>query len=362
MRPVIPHRLRSVRAVALSLAAGMLLTGGDPLVSQSPALAQSRREAPSAKQELLLVSYAVTKEAYDRIIPLFTAAWRRESGEEVKVRGSYGGSGSQTKAVIDGLPADVVALGMGADVLRLQEKGLINPGWQRELPYNAVATNSTIVAFVRPGNPKRIDSWSDLARRDVNTVLANPRTSGVARWNFIALWGAIRAQGASESRARAFVRDVYKQANALPKDAREATEQFVKQGRGDVLLNWESEAFMLRRTGRWTAPTQVFSPNVLTEMPVAVVDRNVDRRGTRRVAEAFARFLFTPEAQKVFVDYGLRPVTAEGKAYARRRFPDVTFFRIADHGGWPTVDQRFFSTGGIWDKLFAQGATAERAR
>ncbi len=339
----------------------MLLVGFLPGAADSALQPPSRDPARQtsggpARMELLLVSYAVTKAAYDRIIPLFAKAWKQETGEDVIIRGSYGGSGSQTQAVIKGLQADVVGLATSSDIQKLQEKGLIVQGWQRRLPYNSVPTQSTIVLFVRPGNPKRIHAWSDLSRSDVDTVLANPKTSGVARWNFVALWGAIRTTGGREAEARNFIRKVYKKAEALPKDARAATLAFVKAGRGDALLNWESEAILLRRTGQWSAPTRVLSPNILTEMPVAVVDRNADRKGTRRVAEAFARFLFTPEAQRVFVDNGFRPATAEGRAYAGERFPKTRFFRIADLGGWPTVDQRNFAREGLWDQLFGGAA------
>jgi sulfate transport system substrate-binding protein len=320
------------------------------------ALFQARAQAqqPPKKQTILLVSYAVTKAAYDRIIPLFEADWKRRTGQDVDVKTSYGGSGSQTRAVIDGLEADVVGLAMTADVLKIQEKGLINPGWEKELPNNSIATNSTVVAFVRPGNPKKINGWRDLDNKNVESVLANPKTSGGARWNFLALWGAITRGGGTEAQARSFITGVYKNAEVLPKDAREATDTFVKRKQGDVLLNWESEAILARRTGEWTTPVKTFSPNVLTEQPIAVVDRYVDKKGTRRVATAFARFLFTAPAQRAFADNGIRPVTPEGKAYAGNRFPTVKFFRVGDFGGWASVDRKFFGKGAIWDQIFAR--------
>jgi sulfate/thiosulfate transport system substrate-binding protein len=306
------------------------------------------------KQTLLLVSYAVTKTAYDRIIPLFEAEWKKKTGQDVDIKASYGGSGSQTRAVIDGLEADVVGLAMSADVLKLQEKGLINPGWEKELPNNAVATNSTVAVFVRAGNPKKINGWADLDNKNVDNVLANPKTSGGARWNFVALWGAIIKTGGNEAKARSFITGVYKNADVLPKDAREATDTFVKRKQGDVLLNWETEAILARKTGEWTVPYKLFSPNVLTEMPIAVVDKNVDKKGTRKAAEAFARYLYTPTAQKIFVDNGFRPVTPAGKAYAKGKFPSATFFRVGDFGGWAAVDKKFFGKGAIWDQIFAK--------
>ncbi len=341
---------RSLPRQSLALAAVPL--GAASLVVLASPLAQAQQS--TRPQTLTVVSYAVTKAAYDRIFSLFAADWKRKTGQSVSFRGSYGGSGSQTRAVIDGLEADVVSLAMAADVARIQQAGLINPGWERENPYNSTPINSTVAVFVRPGNPKKINSWKDLDNRNVDVVLANPRTSGGARWNFLALWGAITRAGGSEAQARSFITGVYRNADVLPKDAREATDAFVKRRQGDVLLNWETEAILARRKGEWTTPTRVFSPNVLTEQPVTVVDRVVDRRGTRRVAEAFVRFLYTPAAQKVFADNGFRPTTPEGKAYARGKFPPVSFFKVGDFGGWGGVDRQFFGKGGIWDQIFAR--------
>jgi sulfate transport system substrate-binding protein len=237
---------------------------------------------PAKPQEILLVSYAVTKAAYDRIIPQFTADWKKKTGQTVRVRASYGGSGSQTRAVIDGLDADVVGLAMSSDVEKIEARGLIRPGWQKELPNNSIATNSTMAVFVRPGNPKKIKSWKDLDNPNVEVVLANPKTSGGARWSFIALWGAVTQGGGSEAEARKFITGVYKNAEVLPKDAREATDTFVKRKKGDVLVNWESEAILAKRSGEWTAPYKLFSPNVRTEMPIAVVDKPLTKRAPAR--------------------------------------------------------------------------------
>ncbi len=311
-------------------------------------------QQPPSSQTLTLVSYAVTKSAYDEITRRFAADWKSKTGQTVTFKGSYGGSGSQTRAVIDGLEADVVNLAMAADVSKIEKAGLINPGWQKEAPYNAVPVNSTVAAFVRPGNPKKINSWKDLDNTNVDVVTANPKTSGGARWNFLALWGSITRTGGTEAQARSFITNVYKNVEVLPKDAREATDFFIKRNQGDVLLNWETEAILAKRKGEWKEPYKVFSPNVLTEQPVAVVDKVVDKRGTRKVAEAFVRYLYTPTAQKIFVDNGFRPVTPEGKAYARGKFPTVNTYRVGDFGGWGAVDQKFFGKGGIWDQIFAK--------
>lgn len=329
------------------------LSSGASLLAGTSAQAAPRARA-AAPQELLLVSYAVTKAAYDRIIPAFEADWKKTTGQTVRIKTSYGGSGSQTRAVLDGLEADVVGLAMEADVLKLEAKGLIQPGWQRELPNNSIATNSTIAFFLRPGNPKKIKSWEDLNNKGVDVVTANPKTSGGARWSFLGLWGNQIETGKNEAQARAYVGSVLRNVEVLPKDAREATDTFVKRHKGDVLLNWETEAILARKNREWTVPYKLPSPNVLTEMPIAVVDRNVDKHGTRRVAEAFSKFLYTPTAQKIFVDNGFRPVTPEGKAYARGKFQEVQFFRISDFGGWAAFDKKFFGKGGVWDQIFSK--------
>ena len=350
MKPVLSAGPRSSRRQLLG---GLAL----PLVALSAGalvLPLGRAQQPAGPQTLTLVSYAVTKSAYDEIGKRFAAEWKSKTGQTVTIKGSYGGSGSQTRAVIDGLEADVVNLAMAADVNKIEKAGLINPGWQKEAPYNSVPVNSTVAAFVRPGNPKKINTWKDLDNKNVDVITANPKTSGGARWNFLSLWGSITRTGGGEAQARSFITNVYRNVDVLPKDAREATDFFVKRNQGDVLLNWETEAILAKKKGEWTAPYKVFSPNVLTEQPVAVVDKVVDRRGSRKVAEAFVRYLYTPTAQKIFVDNGFRPVTPEGKAYARGKFPTVNFYKVSDFGGWGAVDQKFFGKGGVWDQIFAK--------
>lgn len=345
-----PAPLRRRQLVLTGLAALPLVVAAATTFDASQAEAQ---QAPKS-QTLTVVSYAVTKNAYDKIFKLFSDDWKKKSGQTVTFKGSYGGSGSQTRAVIDGLEADVVSLAMAADVTKIQQAGLIKPGWEKENPNNSTPINSTVVAFVRPGNPKKINNWRDLDNKNVDVVTANPKTSGGARWNFLALWGAITRSGGSEAQARSFITGVYKNAEVLPKDAREATDLFIKRKQGDVLLNWETEAILAKQKGEWTTPYKLFSPNVLTEQPVTVVDKVVDRRGSRKVAEAFVKFLYTPQAQKIFVDNGFRPVTPQGKAYAKGKFQNASFFKVSDFGGWAGVDRKFFGKGGIWDQIFAR--------
>ena len=340
--------------LALATLAGLPLAG-----TLAPTSTFSLFGAPAQAQqnkEVLLVTYAVTKAAYDKIFPLFEADWKKKTGQTVTIKGSFGGSGSQARAVVDGLEADVVHLALWPDVDRISKAGLIKPGWETRNPNNAVPVNSTVALFVRPGNPKKISTWRDLDNKDVENVLANPKTSGGARWNYAVLWGAVTQSGGSEADARKFITGVYKNAEVLPKDAREATDTFVKKRKGDALLNWETEAILAKRTGEWKTPYKLPSPNILTEQPVAVVDKNVDKKGTRKVAEALAKFLYSPAAQKVFTDEGFRPTTTEGKAYAKTRgkYQQVKTFTIGDLGGWAAFNKKHFDKGGIWDQIFAK--------
>jgi sulfate transport system substrate-binding protein len=300
------------------------------------------------------VSYAVTKGAYDRILPRFVEQWKQKTGQELEIKTSYGGSGTQTRAVIDGLDADVVTLALSADVLKLEESGLIQPGWQQELPNNSIITNSAVAFLTRPGNPKQIRTWKDLVKPGVTVVTANPKTSGGARWNFLGLWGSITQAGGTPQQAEAYVTSVYRNVDNLPKDAREASDVFLKRDQGDVLLNYENEAILATKTGDLKDPFVVPELNIRIEGPVAVVDRNVDRKGSRKAAEALAAYLFSDEAQQVFAEEGFRPTSPAVWARVKDRFAPVkTFFTVNDFGGWSQVNQQFFGDGGIWDRLFA---------
>lgn len=327
-----------LRPLGLGLAA-VVLTG-------------SATGAAPVKQEILLVSYAVTKTAYDSIIPKFISEWKKKTGQTVVIKTSFGGSGSQARSVIDGLEADVVGLALEGDVVKLEEQGLINQGWQKKLPNNSIITNSVVAIFTRPGNPKKINTWADLNNKNVNVVTANPKTSGGARWNFLGIWGSVTKTGGSAQKAKSFITTVYKNVDILPKDAREAIDIFVQKGQGDILLNYENEAILAKKTGEWTVPYKVPTPNILIEGPIAVVDKNVNKHGTRKVAEAFTRFLYTPFAQKVFAINGFRPVTPVEKAASKNLFPAVKTFTVADFGGWKTVNKKFFGSGGLWDEIF----------
>ena len=325
------------------------------LVACESSKAPSATGEASKQQELLVVSYAVTKGAFDRILPRFAADWKAKTGQELKIRTSYGGSGTQTRAIIDGLEADVATLALSADVLKLQQAGLIQPGWEQELPSGSIITNSAVAFLTRPGNPKGIRSWNDLVNPGVTVVTANPKTSGGARWNFLGLWGSISQTGGSQQAAEAYVTSVYRNVENLPKDAREASDVFLKRDQGDVLLNYENEAILAIRTGDLKQPFVVPELNIRIEGPVAVVDQVVDRKGTRKPAEALATYLFSEEAQQVFAEEGFRPTNPTVWARVKSRFAPVKqFFSVKEFGGWDAVNKTFFDKAGLWDRLFAQ--------
>ena len=346
-RSVLPRPLAAPLLLALG---GSLL-----LVACESSKAPSATGEASKQQELLVVSYAVTKGAFDRILPRFAADWKAKTGQELKIRTSYGGSGTQTRAIIDGLEADVATLALSADVLKLQQAGLIQPGWEQELPSGSIITNSAVAFLTRPGNPKGIRSWNDLVNPGVTVVTANPKTSGGARWNFLGLWGSISQTGGSQQAAEAYVTSVYRNVENLPKDAREASDVFLKRDQGDVLLNYENEAILATRTGDLKQPFVVPELNIRIEGPVAVVDQVVDRKGTRKPAEALATYLFSEEAQQVFAEEGFRPTNPTVWARVKSRFAPVKqFFSVKEFGGWDAVNKTFFDKGGLWDRLFAQ--------
>ncbi|MBD2139221.1 sulfate ABC transporter substrate-binding protein [Anabaena sp. FACHB-1237] len=306
--------------------------------------------------EITLVSFAVTKEAYKHIIPKFVKKWETEHQQQVKIKESYGGSGSQTRAVIDGLPADIVHLALALDTQKIEKAGLIEPGWEKEVPNNAIVSKSVAALVTREGNPKNIKTWSDLAKGDVKLITADPKTSGVARWNFLALWNAAIKAGADTNKATEFVTQVYKNVPILTKDAREATDAFFKQGQGDALINYENEIVLAQDKGvkvNYIIP-QV---NISIDNPIAVVDKNVDKNGNREVVESFVKYLFTPEAQTEFAKVGFRPVDetiAKTPEFANK-YPVVKqLATVEELGGWQKVQQQFFENGGVFDKIQAQ--------
>jgi sulfate/thiosulfate transport system substrate-binding protein len=300
--------------------------------------------------EITLVGYAVPKAAHDRIIKKFVNKWQQEHNQKVTFKQTYGGSGSQTRAVIDGLPADVVHLALGGDVNKLAQASLVAKDWDKKLPNNAIVARSVAAIITRPGNPKNIKSFADLARPDVKWVTANPKTSGGARWNFLALWNSAIKAGGNEAKATAFVTTAFKNVVVQPKDAREATDAFAKQGQGDALLNYENEIIFAKERGQ-ALEYVVPDVNVSIDTPIAIVDKNVDKHGNREVVEAFVNYMFTPESQAEFVKLGYRPAPTSAP---NPRFPQVkTLGTVAEYGGWNDFQKKFFEDGGVYDKIEA---------
>lgn len=342
--------------VATGLAIGVTIPAlavGTGLQSQATVPNQRLISQNPQTVEVTLVSFAVTKEAYSKVIPLFQEKWKRENGgQEVKFNQSYGGSGSQTRAVIDGLEADVVHLALGLDVNRIQKAGLINPGWEKEAPSDAIVSRSVVALVTRPGNPKGIRGWADLTKPGVSVVTADPKTSGVARWNFLALWGAGGQPSSSDAKSRDYVTQVFRNVPVLAKDARELSDIFFKKNQGDVLINYENEVILASQKGETGFFTVIPQTNISIDNPVAVVDKVVDKRGSRKVAEAFVRFLYTPEAQREFAKVGFRPVVPSVAQEFGNKFPRINkLYTVKDFGGWETVQQQFFADGAVFDQI-----------
>ncbi len=337
--------------ITLSLAVASCGSGTTNNPAASPGGASPA--ANKGKVELTLVSFAVTKAAHEAIIPKFIEQWQKEKGQTVTFSQSYGGSGSQTRAVIDGLEADIVHLALALDTAKIEKAGLIQPGWEKEVPNEGIVSKSVAGIVTREGNPKNIKTWEDLSKDGVKLITADPKTSGVARWNFLALWGSVLKTGGDEAKALDFTSKVYKNVPILTKDAREATDVFFKQGQGDALINYENEIILAGQKGE--KPTYTIPDvNVSIDNPIAIVDKNVDKHGTREVAEAFVKYLYTPEAQREFAKAGFRPVDATVAAepeFAKKYPPVKTLFTAKDLGGWGEIQQKFFDDGAAFDKI-----------
>jgi len=306
--------------------------------------------------ELTLVSFAVTKKAHEAIIPKFVEKWQKEQNQKVIFSQSYGGSGSQTRAVIDGLEADIVHLALAGDTSKIEKAGLIEKGWEKEAPNEAIVSKSVAVLVTREGNPKNIKEWSDLEKDGISVITADPKTSGVARWNFLALWNAAAKKGSSDAKAQEALVKVFKNVPILTKDAREASDAFFKQGQGDALINYENEIILASQKGQKVTYV-VPDVNISIDNPIAVVDKNVAKHGTKEVAEAFVKFLYTPEAQTEFAKLGFRPVdesVAKEKKFVEQ-FPAVKeLATVKDFGGWNEIDKKFFAKEAIFDQIQSQ--------
>ena len=329
-----------VRSLFLSLTiAGAALA---PLVSAS------------AAPQLLNVSYDPTRELYQQINAAFAQKWQAATKQPIAIKQSHGGSGKQARAVIDGLPADVVTLALAYDIDAIAQKGLIASNWQQRLPNNSTPYYSTIVLLVRHGNPRNIHDWDDLIRPDVKVITPNPKTSGGARWNYLAAWGFAQKKYGSPEKAKLFMAKLFRNVAVLDSGARGATTTFVERGQGDVLIAWENEALLaVNKLGRGKFDIVYPSVSVLAEPPVAVVDKVVDKNHSRAAAEAYLKFLYTPEAQEIIARNYFRPRNPAVAAKYKAQFHSLPLFTIdRNFGGWGKAQALHFNDGGLFDQEF----------
>ncbi len=310
--------------------------------------------AQAAPGQLLNVSYDPTRELYQAINARFAAKWKAQSGQSVTIRQSHGGSGKQSRSVIDGLPGDVVTLALGYDIDAIAQRGLINSGWQKRLPNNSSPYYSTIVFVVRKGNPKNIKDWNDLVRPGVKVITPNPKTSGGARWNYLAAWGYAQRKLGSAAKAKDFLVQLFRNVPVLDSGARGSTTTFAERGQGDVLLAWENEAYLItNKMSRGKFEIVNPSVSILAEPPVTVVDKVVDKKGTRAAAEAYLKYLYTPEAQEIIAQNYYRPRNAAVAAKYRARFANIPLLQIdRNFGGWAKAQRAHFNDGGLFDQIF----------
>ncbi|TDH61824.1 sulfate ABC transporter substrate-binding protein [Dankookia rubra] len=324
----------------------------------APLLPLARAARAQAPRELLNVSYDPTREFYREYNAGFAKSWQAGSGQPLRVSTSHGGSGRQARSVIDGLPADVVTLALAYDVDAIAGRGLIARDWMGRLPHNSAPYTSTIVLLVRAGNPKGIRDWGDLARPGIAVITPNPKTSGGARWNYLAAWAwALRQPGGSDATAGEYLGRVFRNVPVLDTGARGSTTSFAQRGQGDVLLAWENEAHLALQEFREAKLGIVYPPlSILAEPSVAVVDQNVDRRGTRAAAEAYLRGLYAPEGQALAAKHFYRPRDAALLAANAARFPAMDLVTVdAAFGGWGQAQRSHFNDGGSFDRLYRPG-------
>lgn len=304
--------------------------------------------------QLLNVSYDPTREFYQEYNQAFSKHWQEQSGDKVTVRQSHGGSGKQATSVINGIEADVVTLALAYDVDAIAERGRIDKNWIKRLPDNSAPYTSTIVFLVRKGNPKQIHDWSDLVKPGVSVITPNPKTSGGARWNYLAAWGyALEHNNNDQAKAQEFVKTLYKNVEVLDSGARGATNTFVERGIGDVLIAWENEALLaVNEVGKDQFEIITPSVSILAEPTVSVVDKVVDKRGTREVADAYLKYLYSPEGQTIAAKNYYRPRDPAVAAKFANEFPQLKLFTIDEvFGGWTKAQQVHFATGGVFDEI-----------
>lgn len=310
----------------------------------------------TAQTSLLNVSYDPTRELYADFNKAFIAHYKAETGKSVEVKQSHGGAARQARSVIDGLQADVVTLALAYDIDAIAAKGLLAADWQKRLPHNSSPYTSTIVLLVRKGNPKNIRDWDDLVRSDVKVITPNPKTSGGARWNYLAAWGYALKKYGSEEKARDFVKAVFKNVPVLDTGARGSTITFAERGVGDVFISWENEAFLARNElGKDKFEIVIPSLSILAEPPVAVIDKVVEKKGTRAVAEAYLKHLYSREGQDIAGRHYYRPRDPEVARKYDNIFPKMNLFTIDEvFGGWQAAQKKHFADKGVFDQIYAQ--------
>lgn len=312
--------------------------------------------AYAADVTLLNVSYDPTREFYAEVNRAFAAQYQETAGRTVRIKQSHGGSGRQARSVIDGLKADAVTLALAYDIDAIADRGIIAADWQSRLPYQSAPYTSTIVFVVRKGNPKNIKDWDDLVRPDVTVITPNPKTSGGARWNYLAAWGYALKTTGSEAKAKDFVKAIYANVPVLDTAARASLITFLARGVGDVFLSWENEAFLaINEFGKNRFEIITPSISILAEPPVAIVDKTVERKGTRATAEAYLRFLYSKEGQEIAAKHYYRPRDAETAQKYAALFPELELFTVDGLlGGWRAVQQKHFADNGIFDNISGQ--------
>ncbi len=312
----------------------------------------------SAQQAITLlnVSYDPTRELYSEYNAAFAKHWKAKTGQDVSIKQSHGGSGKQARAVIDGLDADVVTLALAGDIDAVHKNGGWLPAdWQKRLPLASSPYTSTIVLVVRQGNPKNIKDWDDLIKPGVSVITPNPKTSGGARWNYLAAWEFAKRKFGSEAKAKEFVQALYKNVPVLDTGARGSSITFAQRGQGDVFLSWENEAYLLEKEFGNKVDFVYPSISILAQPPVAVVDKNVDRKGTRAAAEEYVKFLYTEEAQDIIGKNFYRPTSAKAQAKYAKQLPKLNLFTIEEaFGGWAKADKDHFADGGSFDQIYTK--------
>lgn len=312
--------------------------------------------APAAPVTLLNVSYDPTRELYVEYNALFAKHWKAKTGQDVSIKQSHGGSGRQARSVIDGLDADVVTLALAGDIDAIHKNGGWVPAdWQKRLPLNSAPYTSTIVLVVRQGNPKNIKDWDDLIRPGVSVITPNPKTSGGARWNYLAAWEFAKRKFGSDDKAKEFVAKLYANVPVLDSGARGSSVTFAQRNQGDVFISWENEAYLLEKEFGSKVDFVYPSLSILAEPPVTVVDKNVDRKGTRAVAEEYLKYLYSEEAQDVIGKHFYRPTSAKAQAKYAKQLPKLNLFTIDQaFGGWAKADKDHFADGGSFDQIYTK--------